>query len=389
MLNMAIQDICRGRGVCFIDPGDSGKKLLTLIPQDRKQDTLYFHYKTCPIPISVFPPGNLNEDELESLQEDLIITFKRLCGSQGQFGATMEEIIQWCVAALVRVKGSTFLDIYRMIINEQRPLETEGFRDRVLKKVGTQEMRDFWKRTKPADAASILRRVTPFLTRQTLRNILDVRNAPLNVAEIMERGKILIVDLSGIPEMPASVIGSIISSQIQQQLIRRADMHERDRKPFYLYVDEFHNFATSAFAKIMNECRKYGIVLTIGHVFPSQVKDDIVRDTAIGVSGNIILFRSKGKDAALFKEYLEDYYEMKDVVRLPNYTAVRLNHKGAWMFDTRPPARKADGVPSYASEIIEQSRALIPPDVNGRDSPVQSEESPPPDDDFSNPPPDE
>jgi len=352
LFNMARQDIEQGKGVGVIDPhGDLVEDLLNYIPEGRVQDTIYLNGsdKERPVGLQIF--NARDEEEIGLLADDLIVTFKRI--SEG-WGERMESVLRYTVHALLRAEAASFLDIERL-------LQNPDFRKKVLAQVDYPPVLEYFREQfprLPKDALQpIFSRMSKFKLSPPLYRILSVRESKLNFYDALQSKKILLVNLSQgrLGEDSAKLLGSLIVSQIQLAVMRRADLPKDKRVPFYLYVDEFQNFTTSAFEKILSEAGKYKLCLILAHQFISQVEEQM-RKAILGNVGTIIMFSLTPEDARPLKEELGEF-EPKDLANLPAHeTLVKPATKAADTFtmQTLPPPPRPEK--SFASEIIAHTR---------------------------------
>lgn len=338
LLNLANYDILSGSGVAVIDPhGDLVESLLDYIPRERVQDTIYFDAadKEHPIPLSVFNASN--EDEIARLADDLIVIFKRLSES---WGDRMENILRYTFHTLLRVEGTTFLNI-------QHILQDESYREQILSRIQSQPILSFWRQQfpqLPKDAVQpILSRMSRFILSPVLSAILGSSRSALNFNEVIEHKKIFLANISDgkIGEETSKLLGSLLVSQIQLAIMRRANIPKEQRELYFLYVDEFQNFTSSAFDKILSEAGKYKLSLTIAHQYISQL-DDRIRRAILGNVGSMVMFALGLEDARHLRGELGEF-EPEDLARLNpnNHEALYRPATGAKdtaLFNSRPPA---------------------------------------------------
>jgi hypothetical protein len=350
--NIALADIDRGAGVCVIDPhGDLVEELLHTIPEHRVADTIYFNAndKEHPIALNVFQAKN--DDEVALLADNLHVTFRRLSESWGQ---RMDDILRATLQTLAATPGSTFIDIKRL-------LQDPAFRGRVTANLDHPMLRDFWQLDfagYPKDAPNpIIGRVNRFLFAPHFYRMFSTAKNALSVADVVAKQKILLVNLASgaIGDDNATVLGSLLVSQIQQAVMRRAGLPKEARTPYYLFVDEFQNFTNSAFDKILSEAGKYKLCLTLAHQFISQLQDN-QRDAIFGNVGTMIMFGVGDKDANYLRNQI-GVYEQSDLLDMPPHQALcrpATSTADTFHFKTIPPPQ---GRPSFAREIIENTHA--------------------------------
>jgi hypothetical protein len=317
--NMVISDIKAGNGVALIDPhGDLAEEILDFVPEERIKDVIYFNPQDLEYPIAFNPLEKTHPDNRHLVASGLISVFKKVWSF---WGARMEHILRNATFTLLEYPGSTLLDLQQLLTDSK-------FRKEVLETVSDPQVRKFWlmefEKYSPwykSEAASpILNKIGQFLTSVPLRNIISQRENTFNIREIIDEDKILIANLSKgkIGEDCAYLFGAMLVTKIQLAAMSRADLPEEKRRPFYLYVDEIHNYLTSSFADILSEARKYGLHLILSHQYFGQL-DEEIKDAIIGNVGTIISFRAGYDDARfLAKEFYPKFNE-SDIINLPNH----------------------------------------------------------------------
>lgn len=263
ILNLIRQDIESGKGVCFITPtADDAERLLRYIPRPRIPEAIYF--EPTRIPIGINPLHTSHESEKELVADDLLTLFKRLDDS---WGPRMDMVFRFAFQALLNTPGATLVDLYSLIASED-------YRRKIVPHLSS-ELRAFWSefpKNVGKDANQpIAARLSKFLLAPTLNRIFSSARG-LDLEDITNNRGILIVNLSKMGTDSASLLGSILVSQIQLLIRRRGNLAEHDRKPFFLYVDEFQDFVTPSFEKILSQARKLKLNLTLANQYPEQVK---------------------------------------------------------------------------------------------------------------------
>lgn len=351
--NAIAQDIYNGSGVAVIDPhGDLVEDVLRCIPEERVEDTIYFNAADKQFPIGLNMFNAETEDEIGLLADDLLVTFKRLSESWGE---RLDTILRYTFHTLLRAEDASFLDI-------QRLLQNDNFRKRTLTQIKEPLLLEFWHNLftqYPKDAMQpILNRMTKFALSPTLAGILGQANAMLSFFDVIQNRKILLVNLSKgrIGEDTAQLLGSLIVSQIQLAIMRRAEMPKELREPYFLYVDEFQNFTTSAFEKILSEARKYKLCLTLAHQYISQL-DEKTKNAILANVGTIIMFQSYPQDAQALRPELGQY-EPTDVTNLNTALHEALckpatQSKDTFKFQTMAPLKFSE---SYVDRIVAYTR---------------------------------
>lgn len=320
LANMARFDILHGNGIAVIDPhGDLTDVILDSVPEKRITEVIYFDAGDREHPISFNPLANIHPKNRHLVVSGLISVFKKIWSDF--WGPRLEHILRHSLFTLLEYPGSTLLDLPPL-------LTVKPFRERVLLHVKDETIRAFWFNEfdkysawlKSEAVAPILNKVSQFLTSPLLRGIIGQKESSFKVRKAMDEGKILIVNLSKgkIGEDASSLLGSMISTVIYLAALSRADKPESERKFFYFYVDEFHNFLTLSFANMLSESRKYGLSLVLAHQYVNQLSTEI-RDAIFGNVGTLISFRLGVDDAKYLSKEFQPTFDEFDLINLPNY----------------------------------------------------------------------
>lgn len=318
--NMIIDDIQKGRGVAVVDPhGDLIQHVLDFIPDHRVEDVVYFNPADREHPIGFNLLESVDPDLRSIVASGLMSIFTKLWANV--WSARMEYILRNVVLALLEYPNATLLEIMKLLVDP-------AFRRKVLYHVKDPVIRDFFlneyekydPRFRTEAIAPIQNKVGQFLSSSTIRNIMGQMHSTIDMREIMDNGKILLVDLAvgKIGEDNAALLGSMIITKIQLAAMGRADVPEEERPDFYLYVDEFQNFATESFAVILSEARKYRLNLIITHQYIAQMPE-IVASAVFGNVGTIVAFRVGASDAGALAKEFEPVFTENDLVNLDNY----------------------------------------------------------------------
>jgi len=352
MENMAIQDIRNGKGVCFVDPhGDGAEKLMRSIPSERINDVVYFNPADTDFPLAFNILESVEEDKKNLVASGMMGVFKKIWPDV--WSSRMEYILNNTILALLDYPGSTMLGVNRM-------MSDKNFRKRIYPKIKDPIVKGFWlnefeaweDKFRKEAVAAIQNKVGQFLSSSVIRHVIGQPKSTIDMREIMDNGKILIVNLSKgrIGEDSMRLLGGMIVTKLQLAAMGRVEIPESERKDFYLYVDEFQNFVTESFANILSEARKYRLCLIIGHQYVNQLIFDgntTVRDAVFGNVGTMILFRVGAEDAEYFEKEFAPSFEAGDIVNLSKYTAyVKLMIDGiagdAFSATSLPPADVSD-----------------------------------------------
>jgi len=313
---LTISDIYTPFGFAVIDPhGDYAINVLKRIPPERADDVIYFNPADTDFPIA-FNPMEVLDPKLKShTVSELIGVLKRMFES---WGPRLEYILRYCLLALLDYPDATMLDITRILTDKK-------FRMEVLRYVNDPVVRSFWTiefaswndRFAAEAVAPVLNKVGAFTANPLVRNIIGQPKSSFNVRKIIDEHKILIVNLNRglVGEDNASLLGSLMVTKIQLAAMSRADIPAEERTPFYLYVDEFQNFATESFATILSEARKYGLNLTVANQYIAQMPVE-VKDAVFGNVGSLISFRMSADDARTMLRYYEPKFTEYDLVHM-------------------------------------------------------------------------
>lgn len=320
LLNMLVQDIRAGCGVCFVDPhGESAEALLEYIPKNRIKDVVYFDPADCER-----PPGlNLLEiGEGVSVQlaaSSLISMFRHLF--RDFWGPRTEHLLRNAILALMSFPGHTILDLYRILIDE-------NFRTCVLRNVCDPFVKSFWRdefgeyndRFRAEVIAPLQNKLGQLVTNPLVRNIVGQSISTFNVRRIMDEGMILIVNLAKgrVGEDASNLLGSLITTQCFLSALARETIPPERRRDFYLYVDEFYNFSTDIFPSILSEARKYRLNLILAHQYMAQLTYD-TKHAVLGNVGSIIAFRIGAKDAEELELEFEPNYDIESLRKQNNH----------------------------------------------------------------------
>lgn len=326
--NLALQDMLNGDGLAFIDPhGDTAERLLSMVPKERTEDVIYFS------PADMEYPLGLNLFEFDSpqqkdflIQEAINMLYKLYDPlHQGIIGPRYEH---WFRNAALTIMsdpaGATFIDIPKVFTDSK-------YAKQKLQYVTDRTVLDFWNKemasTSDYHKSEVLgwfvSKFGAFLSNEMMRNIIGQTKSAFNLREIMDSGKILLVNLSKgrTGELNSKLLGMIFVMKFQAAAMSRASVPEEERKDFSLYVDEFQNFSTDSFATILSEARKYHLNLIVANQFTTQLSDEI-RDAVFGNVGTILSFRVGTTDAEFLAKYFAPVFDMNDLQRLPNWNTI-------------------------------------------------------------------
>jgi CxxC-x17-CxxC domain-containing protein len=318
--NMVIQDIQRGYGVGVVDPhGEFAEKILDFIPANRINDVIYFDPADLDFPIAFNIMEKVDPGHRHLVAAGLLGVFKKIWPDV--WSARMEYILNNCILALLEFPGSTLLGINRMLADpEYRKKVVDKVQDPVIKAFWVQEYASFTQRYEVEAKAAIQNKVGQFISAPLIRNIIGQVKSTIDMRKIMDEGKILIMNLSKgrIGEENSRLLGALLITKIQLAAMSRVDVPEEKRQDFYLYVDEFQNFATASFVNILSEARKYRLSLVLAHQYITQMEEE-VRDAVFGNVGTIVTFRVGAEDAEFLEKELMPEFTANDLVNLAKY----------------------------------------------------------------------
>jgi CxxC-x17-CxxC domain-containing protein len=318
--NMIVEDIRAGRGVAVVDPhGDLAEKIIKYIPSNRINDVVYFNPSDIEYPIAFNLVEQVEPHLRHLVASGLIGVFQKLWADS--WGPRLEYILRNTILAILDFPGSTLLGVVRMLSDkEYRKKVVANVKDPVVKSFWEKEFAGYADKFASEAVSPIQNKVGQFLSSSLMRNIVGQVKSSINMREIMDDGKILIMNLSKgrIGEDNSALLGAMMITKIQLAAMSRVDIEEENRRDFYLYIDEFQNFSTESFANILSEARKYRLNLIMAHQYIEQL-DEKVRPAVFGNVGTIIVFRVGANDAEeLVKEFTPIFTE-EDIVNLPKF----------------------------------------------------------------------
>jgi hypothetical protein len=318
--NMAIDDIKKGRGMAIIDPhGDLSEIILDYIPARRINDVIYFNPADTDYPIAINPLEVTNKEEAELVVSGIVSIFNKLFGFS--WGPRLEYILRNCLFTLAQVPNSTLKDVPLLLTNKL-------FRQRIETTITDETMKQFWMdefdkmpdRLQQEAISPILNKVGQFVTSPLIRTVIGHPKSSIKLDDVMNQGKILIANMSQgrLGEDNAALLGAMLITKFQLAAMHRVSMPEASRRDFYLYVDEFQNFATGSFIKIMSEARKYRLDIMLANQYMAQIPPEVIQ-AILGNAGTVTTFAVGASDAdILFKEFAE-VFTAQDLINLGKY----------------------------------------------------------------------
>ncbi len=316
----ALSDVFYNQGYCIVDPhGDFATNNLRFVPESRINDVVYFNPADTEYPVAFNPLELSDPARKPNVSSEVIGVLKRMFGDS--WGPRLEHILRYTLLALLDRPEATLLDISRMLTDKDFRKETLDYcRDVTVLQFWKHEFGQWNEKQVNESIAPVLNKVGAFTANPIIRNIIGQPKSSFDIRKIMDEGKILVVNLSKglIGEDNAGILGAFIVTKVQLAAMSRSDIPDvADRRPFYLYVDEFQNFATDSFAVILSEARKYGLNLTVANQYISQMTDS-VRDAVFGNVGTTISFRVSADDAPILSKQFEPTFESQDLLQMNN-----------------------------------------------------------------------
>jgi len=322
--NMALQDIKNGRGLCIVDPhGEFVEEVIDKIPSHRTNDVIYFNPADADYPVGFNVLQVFDPKYKHLVSSDLMGIFTKIWANV--WSARMEYILSNCVLALLDTPGTTLLGIIKILVDrDYRQKIVDNIKDPVVRSFWVNEYAGWREQFRNEAIAPIQNKVGQFLSTSLIRNIVGQSKSTVNIPEIMNENKILLVNVAKgrIGEDNSALLGAMIITKIQLAAMERVRIPEEERKDFYLYVDEFQNFATESFAGILSEARKYRLNLIIAHQYVGQLVTETttkVRDAVFGNVGTLMSFRVGAPDAEFLEKEFAPEFDIRDLVNLENY----------------------------------------------------------------------
>ena len=317
---LVMQDIAQGRGMMLIDPhGDLAERVAKAVPAHRRRDVIYFNVPDPAQPFGYNPLKHVREDKISLAASGLMEAFKKMWPDA--WGVRMEHVLRNALLTLLEQPEATLGDLLLL-------LDDKSFRSRAVARLRNEQVRQFWiteydhypPRMKAEAIAPIQNKVGAFLADPTLRRILTSPAKPLQLRRIMDEGKILIVNLARgqVGEDTASLLGALLITTVALAAFSRAEVHETERRPFFVYLDEFQSFTTRSLATMTAELRKYAIGVVASHQYLTQVEPPVI-DAVLGNAGTIIAFRLGPPDAKALSGLFDPKFQATDLVNLPNH----------------------------------------------------------------------
>jgi len=314
---LIIDDILKDKGVCVMDPhGDLIQDILKYIPERKVKDIVYINVSDVEWPIAFNPLENVSLDMKQQVTQGLIEVFEKFFG--GDWSPKIEHVFRYTTLAMLDYKDSTIVGMMKMLTNRK-------FRQKVIPEIKDSVVKHFWANefsswSEKFDNEAILplvNKLGQFLSNHLVRNIVAQPKNKFSFDDIMNNQKVVLIELSKgrLGEENAALLGAMMITKIYQTAMARAKLPEEQRKDFYLYIDEFQNFATETFENILSESRKYRLLLTVSHQYLAQVPADI-KGTVFGNIGSIIAMRVGADDGAYLSNEFTPVFSTEDFINL-------------------------------------------------------------------------
>ncbi len=323
LTDMIMQDIKEGRGVCFIDPHDTVEKIMEMIPPERAEDVIYFNPSDTDRPLGLNMLDARTEEEKHFVTTSIVGMMYKLYDPHktGIIGPRFEHAVRNAMLTVMSEPGNTFVEVVRVLTDSRYVQE-------LLPKVSDPIVRRYWTdqiaQTSDFHKSEVLDYIVSkfgrFVTNKMMRNIIGQSESAFNFRQVMDEGKILLINLAKgrIGEENSNFLGLILVPKILMSAMSRQDVPEEQRKPFYLYVDEFQNFATPDFAQILSEARKFRLALTVANQFIGQVEED-VKNAIFGNVGTIMSFRVGVSDANYLQHEFQPTFTETDLINIERF----------------------------------------------------------------------
>ncbi len=321
--HLIASDLTAGRGMALVDPhGDLTEAVLKSVPRSRSNDVILFDAADAEFPVAFNVLACADPGQRPLLASGVLAAFKKLFGDS--WGPRLEHILRNALLTLLETPEATLVSLLRLLGDARE-------RQRIVSKISDPVVRGFWEhefnswapKFQAEAVAPVQNKVGHFVSSPLLRNIVGQPANRLNLRSVLDDGRILLVNLSKgrLGEDASGLLGSLLITCLQLAAMSRADIPEDRRRPFFLYVDEFQNFATESFATILSESRKYRLGLTLAHQYLDQL-DDATRSAVFGNVGSMITFQVGADDAEAIAEQLGADAQSADLLQLPKHTAL-------------------------------------------------------------------
>ena len=323
LTDMIMQDIREGRGVCFIDPHDTVERILEMIPPERAEDVIYFNPSDTDRPMGLNMLEAMTEEEKHFVVTSIVGLMYKLYDPHktGIIGPRFEHAIRNAMLTVMSEEGTTFVEVVRCLTDSKYVQELlPKVKDPIVRRYWTDQIAQTSDFHKSEVLDYIVSKFGRFVTNKMMRNIIGQSESSFNFRKVMDEGKILLINLAKgrIGEENSNFLGLILVPKLLIAAMSRQDVPEEERKPFYVYVDEFQNFATPDFAQILSEARKFGLSLTVANQFIGQVEED-VKNAIFGNVGTLLAFRVGVTDANYLQHEYQPTFSETDLINVERF----------------------------------------------------------------------
>lgn len=381
MTRMIIQDIYNGDGVCFIDPhGQTAEMILERIPPERVEDVIYFNAADFERPFGLNIMEYYNEQHMHQIVNSFIALLIRLFDphNQGYVGPMMQQAVRNAMLTAMSEKGSTLIEVVRILQDEKWVQEKwlPLIKDELVRRYWVDQVAKTDQKTKSESLGYFISKFDKFTTNLAIRNVIGQSQSSFDFREVMDGGKILIVNLAKglLGEENMSFLGLLLVQKMLAAALSRENISEEQRKDFFFYADEFQNFATDEFTSILSEARKYKLNLTLAHQYIGQLPENI-KGAVFGNVGSLFIGRCGSDDGNFLEPQFESYVKATDLINqgMGHYYVKMLNngsYPSPFSLDTRyGPKFPESGFdmksnPEVARIIKQMSRLKYGRDVN-------------------------
>ncbi len=381
MTRMIVQDIYNGDGVCFIDPhGQTAEMILERIPPERVEDVIYFNAADFERPFGLNIMEYYNEQHMHQIVNSFIALLIRLFDphNQGYVGPMMQQAVRNSMLTAMSEKGSTLIEVVRILQDEKWVQEKwlPLVKDELVRRYWIDQVAKTDQKTKSESLGYFISKFDKFTTNLAIRNVIGQSESSFDFREVMDNGKILIVNLGKglLGEENMSFLGLLLVQKMLAAALSRENVAEDKRRDFFFYADEFQNFATDEFTSILSEARKYKLNLTLAHQYIGQLPENI-KGAVFGNVGSLFVGRCGSEDANFLEPQFESYVKATDLINqgTAHYYVKMLNegsYPGPFSLDARyGPKFPESGFdmkanPEVARIIKEMSRLKYGRDVN-------------------------
>ncbi|MBK7359007.1 MAG: type IV secretion system DNA-binding domain-containing protein [Saprospiraceae bacterium] len=313
---MIMQDIQAGRGCCLLDPhGDLVEKVVKAIPEDRKNDLIYFNITDPKLNLRYNPFKRVSLEKRSLVASGILDVFAKLWDSA--WGVKLEHILRHAILTLLDQPEANVGDIVEILLNK-------SFRRNALRYVKSESVNKFWEREFPEymkyDLLPVMNKIGGMLVHPAIRRVLIENTEEVSLRKAMDEKKIVLVNLSKghVGADVAHILGALFITSIASASFSRVDTDVEKRIPFMVYMDEFHNFTTLSLVNMFSELRKFKVGMTLAHQYMNQLDDDI-KSAVLGNAGTVISFRIGTEDAMHMAKEMYPEFDVEDFINLPNY----------------------------------------------------------------------